>query len=94
MAIDWEALEKGIDDALDRAEKRTDDRLASLTSSLTRLTDEEVKSLFPTPADVDKLKKLMKIVKSADDHNQKVMQLGQNIEELGEVVLTLLEKFA
>jgi hypothetical protein len=93
MAVDWEALEEGIQDALDRAEKRTDNRLASMASSLTRFTDEEIKALFPTPADVDRLKKLMEIVKSADNRNKKITRLKKNVEELAGVTLTLLEAF-
>ena len=92
--IDWEAFDREVDEALDRAEARTDDRLASRVSSLTRLTDEEVKLLFPTPADVEKLKSLMKIVKAAETRNQRLKKLMDNIENLGGTVLTILERFA
>jgi hypothetical protein len=94
MPIDWEKLGKEIDAALKRAEKRTDDKLASRVASLTRLTEEEIKDLFPTPADVDKLKKLMEIVKSDEDRNRKVVLLKTNIENVAETVVKLLEKFA
>jgi hypothetical protein len=94
MPIDWEKLGKEIDAALKRAEKRTDDKLASRVASLTRLTEEEIKELFPTPADVDKLKKLMEIVKSDEDRNRKVVLLKTNIENVAETVVKLLEKFA
>jgi hypothetical protein len=94
MPIDWEKLGKEIDAALKRAEKRTNDKLASRVASLTRLTEEEIKDLFPTPADVDKLKKLMEIVKSDEDRNRKVVLLKTNIENVAETVVKLLEKFA
>ena len=94
MPIDWDAVQSEVDRALEGATDRTNDRLASKISSLTRMTDVEVKELFPTPADVDKLTKLMQIVKSADQRNQKVNQLINNIEVLGGTVMSLLEKFA
>jgi hypothetical protein len=90
MPIDWEALEGGIKEALDRAEERTDDQLAARASSLTRLTDEEIKALFPTPADVDRLKTLMQIVKSGEAHNKKVTRLKANAEYLADVVIKVL----
>ena len=82
------------DDAIRDASDRTDEALASRASSITRLTDEEVQALFPTPADVKRLKDLMKIVRSADDHNQKINRLVDNIQDLGGSVITLLERFA
>ena len=57
-------------------------------------TDEEVKELFPKPADTKKLAELMKIVKSAEDRNTKINNIVANAEEFGGVVLTLLGKFA
>jgi hypothetical protein len=94
MPYDWKAFENDINDALDNAEKRTDNKLASRVSSLTRLNDDEVKKLFPTPADVDKLKQLMKIVKSSDSRNKKVLNLTNNIETLAETAVKLLEALA
>ncbi len=48
MPIDWDAFDAAIDAEIDAAAERTNDRLASQVSSLTRMTDEEVKELFPT----------------------------------------------
>jgi hypothetical protein len=94
VPINWDEVDAEIDQALDAAKKRTNDKLASQISSLTRLTDDEVKRLFPTPADVERLVELMKIVKAADERNRKVNRLVKNIESLGGTVVTLLEKFA
>ena len=94
MPINWDDVDAELDRAVDAARKRTNDQLASQISSLTRLTDEEVKKLFPTPADVGRLVELLKIVKSADERNRKVDRLTKNIEELGGAVVTLLERFA
>jgi hypothetical protein len=94
MPIDWSTFDQEVEGALDRAEARTDAKLASRVSSLTRLTDEEIEALFPTPADVEKLGKLLKIVKSAEDHNTKVNRLMENIQDLGGTVVTLIGKLA
>ena len=94
MPINWDGVDAELDQALDAARKRTNDKLAGQISSLTRLTDDEVKELFPTPADVGRLVELLKIVKSADERNRKVSRLARNIESLGGAVVTLLERFA
>jgi hypothetical protein len=94
MPINWDEVETDVDEALEGAVKKTNDKLAGQISSLTTLTDAEVKRLFPTPADVGRLVELMQIVKSADQRNQKVNRLVKNIEKLGGTVVTLLERFA
>ena len=94
MPIDWDAFDASIDAEIDAAAERTNDRLASQVSSLTRMTDEEVKELFPTPADVKKLKRLMEIVKSAEEQNTKISRLVNNIEDLAGAALTLIQRFA
>lgn len=94
MAIDWEAFQTTIDAEIEAAATETSEALASRASSITRLTDEEVATLFPTPADVQKLKSLMEIVKSAEDDNTKINRLFANIEELGGVAIKLLGALA
>ncbi|MCC6350234.1 MAG: hypothetical protein IT347_11670 [Candidatus Eisenbacteria bacterium] len=94
MPIDWDEAEKQIDEALDAARKRTNDKLAATISSLTRLTDAEVKKLFPTPADVEQLATLMKVVKSADDRNKKLNQIIKNVESMAGAILTIVDRFA
>ena len=94
MTIDWDGFQSDIDDLVKSAAKRTDDKLASRISSITRLTDDEVKKLFPEPADVKKLAALMQIVNQAGERNDKVNKIVANIESLGGIVLTLLGKFA
>ena len=93
MAIDWDAFEDGLDQDIDDAADRTDAKLASRISSVTRFTDDEIKALFPDPADTKKLAKLMKIVQSADNRNRKINKIVANAEEFGGIVLTLLSKF-
>ena len=94
MPIDWDGVDAEIDQAIDEAKKRTNDRLAAQVSSLTRLTDEEVKKLFPTPADLKQLAELMQIVRSADARNRKVNQLVKNIESVAGAVVTLIDRLA
>ena len=93
MPIDWSAFDADIDKAIENAGKRTDQKLASRISSVTRLTDEEIMKLFPAPADVEKLKNLMLIVNSAEEKNRKTAKLISNIQELAGTVITLLGKF-
>lgn len=94
MPVNWDELEKDADTIIADAAKRTDEKLASKISSLTRMTDDEIQELFPDPADVKKLAQLMKIVKSADDRNKKVNNIIANSEQFAGIVLTLLSKFA
>jgi hypothetical protein len=92
--IDWGEIDSELDDIVGGAKKKTDDELAARVSSLTRLTDAEVKELFPKPADVQKLAQLMQIVRSAESRNTKINQLVENAESLAGTVLTLVGKFA
>ncbi len=88
--FDWDAIDRGIDEAADR----TDEKLASAISSVTRLNNEEIRKLFPEPADVNKLNRLMKIVKQETERHNKINNLVANIEDLAGTVITLLEKVA
>ena len=94
MPIDWDKFQTDIDGLVDDAGEKTDAKLASRISSVTRLTDDEVKKLFPDPADVKKLAELMEIVKKAGDRNEKINKIVSNIEEFGGIVVTLLGKLA
>ncbi len=94
MPIDWDTFDSDIDVAITESANATDDKLASKISSITRMTDEEVKELFPVPADTKKLAELMKIVKSSEDRNTKINSIVANAEGFGGIVLTLLGKLA
>lgn len=88
MSTDWSAIAKAVDDAA----RETDDRLAQRIAGLTRLTDAEVKSLFPKKGDVEKLAELMEIVRDSTTQTQKVNRLAENVDRLGGVVIALLGK--
>jgi hypothetical protein len=92
MAINWNEID--VDAIIEQEASATDDALASKVSSLTRMTDEEVKELFPEASDVKKLAELMQIVKSSEDRNNKINKIVSNAEEFGGIVLTLLGKLA
>ncbi len=93
MPINWEEFDRDIDAIIDSSAEATDDRFASRISSLTRMTDEEVKELVPRTADARKLKELVKIVKSSEERNVKVNRIASNSEEFAGIVLSLLQKF-
>lgn len=94
MAIDWEKFQDELDELVNVAGDKTDKRLAGKISSITRLTDDEVKKMFPDPADVKKLGELMEIVKRAGDRNDKINKIVESAEDFAGIVLTLLGKFA
>ena len=94
MAIDWDKFDAEVDGIIEQAADATDEKLASKISSVTRLTDEEIMELFPEPADVKKLKELMKVVKSAEDRNIKVNNIVANVEDFAGVIITILGKLA
>jgi len=93
MPIDWNKFESDLDSIIKSGAQRADERLASKISSITRMTDDEVKELFPEPADVKKLAALMKVVKAAEERNTKINNIVANAEEFAGVILTLLDNF-
>jgi hypothetical protein len=90
---DWDKFEKNADQIIKNASDKADKILASDISSITRLTDREILEFFPEPSDVEKLHKLIQIVKSADDRNSKINSIMLNSEKFGGIILTLLSKF-
>ncbi len=94
MAINWERFQEELDELVGSAGVRTDNELAGKISGITRLTDEEIKRLFPGPADVKRLAELMEIVKRSGDRNEKIKKIVSNIENFSGIILTLLTKFA
>ena len=93
MPVDWDQFETDLNSIIESGAQRADDRLASRISSVTRMTDEEVKELFPEPTDAIKLAELMKVVNAATDRNTKINNIVSNAEDFAGVILTLLEKF-
>ena len=94
MPINWTEFDREIDSIIEESVIDADKRLATKIASISRLTDEEVKELFPEPSDIKKLVKLMKIVNSAESKNTKINKIVSETEELGTILLSLLSKFA
>jgi len=90
MPLDFTNID--IDAIADDAAQKTDDKLADKISALTRMTDKEIKKLFPKAADAKKLVELMQIVKSAERRNKKIANIVKNSEKFAGIVLTLLNK--
>ena len=49
--------------------------------------------MFPKPADAARLIELMQIVKDSTNTTERANRLAANIQHLGGVVVTLLDKF-
>ena len=73
----WEEFEKNIASAIEKASTETDTKLASHVSSMTRLTDHDVREMFPKTADLIALNRLIGIVKSRDDQETKIRRLRE-----------------
>ena len=94
MAVNWERFQADVDVAVENAGEKTDAELAGKISGVSRLTDVEIRRLFPDPADAKKLAELMEIVRSSGEQNNKINRIVRNAEHFGEVIFTLLKKFA
>jgi hypothetical protein len=81
-----------LNEVIKNAAKKTEDKLASQISSLTRLKYAEIKEMFPEPSCVKKLAELMEIVKSAEDKDLKISKIIKNSENFAGIIMTLLSK--
>lgn len=85
MDSTWEEIRK-------KAKKQTDDTFASKVSSLTRLTDEEIKEITPNALDKERLATLLGIVADATKSNNEKAEAIRNINGLAEIAVPLLLK--
>lgn len=83
----WERIRKS-------AKRKTDKNFATEASSLTRLTNEEILEIAPTPVDREKFAELMTVVKDAAKSNQAKAQALRNIQGLAEIAVSLIAKVA
>lgn len=81
----WEEIRR-------KAKEKTDKEFASAASSLTRLTEEEIKEITPQPLDKEKLAESMSIVKDKTKSNEEKAQAIRNIEGLTIIAVKLLAK--
>ena len=85
MDSTWEEIRK-------KAKKQTDDTFASKVSSLTRLTDDEIKEITPNALDKERLATLLEIVADATKSNNEKAEAIRNINGLAEIAVPLLRK--
>lgn len=85
MDSTWEEIRK-------KAKKQTDDTFASKVSSLTRLTDDEIKEITPNALDKERLTTLLGIVADATKSNNEKAEAIRNIKGLAEIAVPLLMK--
>jgi len=93
MSKELDDLVNNFDSISDQAVEDADEEIGNKISSVTRMSKNEVKELFPEREDQKRLAELMKIVKSSDEHNQKVNAISDRAEDFSGVVVKLLNKF-
>lgn len=77
----------------EEAIKKTDEKFMNKISSLTRMTDSEIKELFPNNGDAKNLAELIEIVKSEENLNNKKANIVKNIEGFSETIIKLIDRF-
>lgn len=93
MSKELDDLLNNFDKISSQAVKDADEVIGNKISSVTRMSKEEVKELFPERGEQKKLVELMRIVKSSDNHNQKVNAIADHVGDFSGVVVKLLNKF-
>jgi hypothetical protein len=91
---DWGKLQSKVGQIAEDAGHRTDAKLAGELANVSRLTQDEIRRLFPDPADAKNLLELMRIIRAATTRNDKINRIVRNAEQFGGVILTLLTKLA
>ena len=86
----WDDLENKIGGLVQEAGNRTDNKLASEMSSLTKLTNDQITELFPESKDAASLFELIRLVKEGTSRNEKVDKIVANSEEFAGVIITLI----
>jgi len=92
--IDWEKYQQQLDGLVSDANERTNTKLANELARISRLTDSEIKRLFPKSAEAQRLAELMEILKRSGSRHEKINRITRNAEHFGEVIYTLLNKLA
>ena len=75
---------------VEEAARITNEQISKI-SSLSRLTDDDIRKLCPKKGDAEKLTRLMKIVKEQAQMNKRKVELESNIKELSGTVIKLLK---
>lgn len=93
MSKELDELVDNFDEISSKAKEEADEEVGDKISSVTRMTKKELKEIFPERGDQKKLAELMQIVKSADDHNEKVNKIVDRAEKFSGIVVKLLDNF-
>lgn len=81
------------DEASKRAAKQTDQELSEEMKKVTRLDENTLIKLFPTPADMGKLQELMEIVNASTGQNEKVAKFKEGAEKFADVAIKLIKTY-
>lgn len=81
-------FDKISDDASEKADRKVGDKILNQIN----MDQEEIEKLFPDTGERQNFSELMKIVKSADDRNQKVNKISNHIEDFSGTIVKLLDK--
>lgn len=93
MPVNWDKLEDEMDDIIDKTDEKVEDALAARISAVTRMTEDEIKELFPDSSDEKKLARLLSVVNGATSRNEKVNSIVENVEEFAGIIVSLIQKF-
>ena len=92
--INWDKYKRNLEGIIEEASERTNTKLANEVAKISRLTNEEVKRLFPEPSDAQRVAELMEIVRRSGNRNEKINSITRNADRFGNVIFTLLDKLA
>lgn len=76
-----------------KAAELTNKELSDELSKLTPLKSEEINSLFRNKIDKKRFNKILEIVDSSASQHRQFLDLKDNFEELGGIVIKLLKKY-
>lgn len=90
MTLNLDEAKKAAADAANA----TDEELAPRIAMVSHLSEDDVRKLFPTRSDQEKLSQLMEIVRKTTSDNERTNALVANIKELAPAVVKLLRHLA
>lgn len=93
MSSDLDDLVASFDQLSQKAEEEADEKVRGKIAGLTRMTEREVKELFPVREDQKRLVELMQIVRSSDEQNKKINNIIDRSEEFSGIIVKLLNRF-
>ncbi len=92
MPVNMDELDDVLDESMEAAAGRTDLYLSMKIAEKTRLTPDEIRRLCPAPADMDRLDRLVAIVREEGDRRARARRFAEGAEDFGGIALELLRK--